>query len=342
MSTWTDILAAAADGDQAIVEEYLRVRLPGELRQPTHYQDESMLLYAGPVVKAVLHSFRSLDSQEEQEFAESRVNDVVDYITDQIVDKVRRTADLVTFCRLNPGLDIDQVAADFTGWNNLKRSKSDRVDWIKLQLRSMKEIGIPLPLESIAISEAVACETRTLLGFEERALIKRWDVKRSWNAFKNQQEINDEFVCVRDNDADDDVSAEAVDFGVISESKLVSYDPLPEGQRTLEVTELAAAIGQLLNSILDDFSQRKPQAGYNPIAWHSAWWHFTDKYSGMPLRLRLEEPCCDTDQVLADHIQQHYGEFPGVNRLAIQRRRTQLTEKCEGELIIAVRTYLNK
>jgi hypothetical protein len=293
-------------------------------------------------VKAVLHSFRSLDSQAEQEFAESRVNDVVDYITDQIVDKVRRTADLVTFCRLNTDLDIDQVAADFTGWNNLKRSKSDRIDWIKLHLRSMNEIGIPLPPESLAVREAASCETSTVLGFEERALIKGWDVKRSWNAFKKQQEINDEFVCVQENEASDDVSAEAVDFGVVSESKLVSYDPLPEGQRTLEVTELAVSIGELLNSILDDFSQKKPQAGYNPIAWHSAWWHFTDKYSGMPLRLRLEEPCCDTDQVLADHIQEHYAEVPGVNRLCIQRRRTQLTEKCEGALITAVRAYLDQ
>jgi hypothetical protein len=33
MSTWTDILAAAAYGDQSIVEEYLRLRLPADTIQ---------------------------------------------------------------------------------------------------------------------------------------------------------------------------------------------------------------------------------------------------------------------------------------------------------------------
>lgn len=342
MSTWKDILAAAADGNQSVVEEYLRVRLPSELRQPVVSEQRGFSVYEGPIVKAVVNALHSLDSQAEQEFAETRVDDVVDYITDQIIDKVKRTADIVTFCRLNPDLNIEHVAENFTGWNNLKRSKPDRVDWIMRNLGSMIQIGIQLPAESLAVREAAAVETDPVLGFEERALLKRWDVKRSWNAFRKQQEINDDFVCVRATDASDDVSAESVDFGVISESKLLSYDPLPEGQQLLEMSDLADRVVEILDSILDDFSRKKPLAAYNPIAWHNAWWHFTDKYSGMPLRLRLEQPCCDTDQLLSDHILQHYVEFLGINRLSVQRRRTQLIDKCDSAVITAVMSYLDK
>jgi len=343
MSTWQDILREAASGDLLLVEEYLRHVLPLELRSPVSRDSRGLSAYEGPVVKAVLNSFGGLTTKAEQELAESRVDDVVDYVTDQIIDKVKRTADIVTFCRLNPDLGIGGLAEHFTGWNNLKRSLEERVEWIKLNLGSMLYVGIRLPADSIAVQEVSALAIESTIGFEERALIKKWDVRKSWNAFKRQQELTDNFLCVQDTDADDDVSAESFDFGVISESRLQSFDPrLPEGQILLEMNELALAVTEILESVLDDLDRHKSGAGYVPIAWHNVWWHFTDKYSGMPLRLRLEDPPCETDHLLADHILQHYAAVAGINRLSVQRRRTQLTANGDKAIFVAVMDYMGR
>jgi hypothetical protein len=340
MSTWKDILEAAARGDQQMVDDYLRERLPLELRHPSENRTEGLSSYDGPIVKAVVNSFKTIDSAEEREFANLCIDEVVDYITDQIIDKVKRTADIVTFCRLNPALDTEQVAESFTGWSGLKRGKPELVTWVTDHLASMVEIGIPLPGDSLAVREASSVKHEQILGFEERALIKKWDVKKSWNAFRKQQGILAGFVCI-DESADDDVAGESTDYGIISESRLLVHNPLPDGQKLLEMADLAAQIEDILDEILTDLTTRKPQAGYNPIAWHNTWWSITDKYSGLPLNLRLELPCCETDQILSDHIVRHYVDFLAISRLSVQRRRTQLTEKCEGAIIAAVRSYLD-
>jgi hypothetical protein len=334
MSIWQDILNAAAAADDGTAEYELH-RLSWELRYRRINMTPEDPAYDGPIPKAVLGFVRSL-SEGNRRMALSRIDDLVDSITDEILAKIKRTSDLVIFSTRFPQLDCQEVARDFTGWSDLKRSQDDRVKWIKEHLRSMIEIGIPLSPGSIAVDESKAFVPERYLGFEERALVKGWDVNKSWQRFKRQNELSDEYLGIEVDGADERVASEAVDFGIISESKLLPIDRVPSRKTDLELRELGAMISKELNGILNEVHQDNPTAGFPPIAWHKVWWYFTDKYTGLQLRLQLEEPCCETDQALAERIVAHYNGYVGINRLSVQRRRTQLSESCEAALIPAV------
>jgi hypothetical protein len=237
------------------------------------------------------------------------------------------------FCVQNPHFDCGEVADAFTGWSNLKRSHEARVEWIKQHLCSMLRIGIPLSTDSNAVAESQDFELETVLGFEERALVKGWDVGTSWTRFKKLNELTDDYRAIESETPDESIAGEALDFGTILESKLSPIERVPRDQLVLEFQQIAARIIAELDCILLELDRNKPTAGFPPIAWHNVWWYFVDKYDGLRLRLRLDEPWCETDHALADRIAQFYPQYTGVSRPSIYRRRSHLTTKCE-EIIV--------
>jgi hypothetical protein len=337
MSIWQEILNAAAAGDDYNVERDLNLRLPLSLRYPRERAHPDAPSFDGPVSKAIQHFVRGL-TQEERPMAESRIDEIIDSVTDEILAKVKRTADVVLFCTHNPELDCAQIAVRFD-WSDLKRSQEVRIQWIKEHLTSMIKQGVPLSINSRAVAESAELVLDNYFGFDERALVKGWDINKSWIRFKKHNEVGGAYRWLNVDGGEEGIAHEGIDFGLVPESKLIPIPPVPEGQMDLEFRELAVEITAELDSILNDLDRQKPTAGYPPIAWHNVWWHFAEMFSALHLNLRLDDPCCETDQLLAERISQNYAGYVGINRLKVQRRRTRLTDNCQATVIPLALAY---
>ncbi|HLA94414.1 MAG TPA: hypothetical protein VK612_01750, partial [Pyrinomonadaceae bacterium] len=173
------------------------------LRYPRAVSEANACLYDGPVAKAVLNYVRGLQGTAEHSLATSRSEDLIDFVADEIVAKIRRTASLVQYCRMYPELGLEGVAANFTGWDGLKLGMENRRRWIAHHLHSMSAVEVQLPGESVAITESLGMEFADVFGFDERALVKGWKIGTSWQAFKKQEEISSEYLCVDASDADE-------------------------------------------------------------------------------------------------------------------------------------------
>jgi len=224
---------------------------------------------------------------------------------------------------------IAEIAESFTGWDGLKRGTDDRRAWVAEHLRSMNELGVPLPTGK-AIAEAREQIAETKYGYDERALVKEWQVALSWKDFKEQQEIDSSYLCITDPDSEEESPAdETFDYGSITVARVVlNLEGPPAGETLVDLNRMGASLSGDLREMLEHLHGEKPADGYRPIAWHNVWWNVTSKYEGLPLRLETREPLCDVDHVLATHIAENYTEVAKPNRLNIQRRRTRLYDSC--------------
>lgn len=97
----------------------------------------------------------------------------------------------------------------------------------------MNDLGVPIPA-SRAVAEATEQTTETRYGYDERALVKEWQVALSWKDFKAQQEIDASFLCITDPDSEEETSAnEAFDYGSISVARVVLNLEAPPAGETL-------------------------------------------------------------------------------------------------------------
>lgn len=327
MSLWLAILNHAASGNREEAHRLLNFELPLTLRHP-EASASGAWQYRGPVAKAV-RLFIATQPDAERGMVSSRAEDLVDYITDLIVAAVRRTVALVEFCHASPDLSLTEIAETFPGWDGLKRGISERKEWVADHLRSMNELGIPLPASS-ALAEVLEQTTQSNYGYDERALVKEWQVALSWKDFKEQQEIDGSYLCITDPDSEEESSAnEAFDYGSITIARVVLNLEAPPASETLvDLNRMGASLTDDLREMLEHLHEEKPTNGYHPIAWHNVWWNVASKYEGLPLRLETRDPLCDVDHVLATHVAENYTEVAKPNRLNIQRRRTRLYDGC--------------
>ena len=340
MSLWLKILNVAADGDEKTANFILNVELVEDLRFRVITSDPNKCSYDGPVAKAVMNFVRSLYGTPDYELAWSRSEDFIDYIVDLIVAKIQRTVALVQFCRRFPELGIKEVANTFSGWAGLKRNRDYKINYVAQNLYSMKALGVCLS-DSVAMAEIAKQQFDITLGFEERALVKGWEIGRSWKDFVRQEELHHSYIAIdKPLDGNEGTAYESVDLGYVPESKLSSNYSFQNIANEYDFMEIGVAVTADLNSILEEFHSNKPHDGYRPIAWHNVWWHIYDKYIALALGLRGLDPVCDTDSLLAQHIAAHYPEILKVTRLNIQRRRSSLTVSCESHIVGFLREQL--
>jgi hypothetical protein len=327
MSLWLDILNHAASGNREDAYRLLNFELPLALRHP-EAKTRGGWQYQGPVAKAV-RLFVATQPDAERGMVASRAEDLVDYITDLIVAKVRRTLTLVELCCASPDLSLVEIAESFTGWDGLKLGADDRRAWVAENLRSMNELGIPLPTVK-AIAEAKEHIAEAKYGYDERALVKAWKVALSWKDFKEQQEIDSSYLCITDPDSEEESPAnEGFDYGSITVARVVlNLEGPPAGETLVDLNRMGASLSGDLRDMLEHLHAEKPTDGYHPIAWHNVWWNIVSKYEGLPLILEVRDPLCDVDHVLAAHIAENYTDVVKPNRLNIQRRRTRLNDSC--------------
>lgn len=326
MSLWIDILNATGAGDDGTATRLLEFSLLGFMRYPRSVTEPNGCLYDGPVAKAVLNYVRGLHGTPEHSLAISRSEDLIDFVADEIVAKIRRTASLVRYSRRNPEASIEGIATNFTGWDGLKLGMENRKQWVAHHLHSMSAIGVQLPNDSVAIMESLGMNFDHVFGFDERALVKGWKIGMSWQAYRKQEELSSEYLCVESSDADESAASEAFDYGIIHEARLPSLSSELSVDKAFEIQDVALRITGELRKLLEEFHLRKSSDGFRPIAWHNVWWNLTDYWNALPLKLDLKDPCCDADDLLATHISQNYLDVQKVNRLNMQRRRTKLKE----------------
>lgn len=339
MSLWVETLRAAVLGEHESVHQLLGVELPSHLRWPAIANRQDVTAYDGPCAKAVLNFIKGLGETDEAKLARSRVDDFIDFVTDQVMSKIERTVRLAAFCANNPNLGINDIATHFDGWAGLKRNSGEKLTWVQGTLASMCDLGIVDQLDVRSFREISEMVVGQRFGFSERALMKMWNVRQSWVAFKEIMEISYEFEAM--DNGNDQACAESFHYKPILRADSIFQGQIAAEQKSLEMMEVAAKIGQKLEGNLQFFDLRKPRHGYRPIAWHKVWWDISDKYAELNLSLHLELPCCDTDQVLADHIIQFYAnDCTGVNRLNVQRRRQKLFESCDADVIEIVLDFV--
>jgi hypothetical protein len=327
MSLWVDILNHAAGGNREEAYRLLNFELPLALRHP-EAKARGDWQYQGPVAKAV-RLFVATQPDAERGMAASRAEDLVDYITDLIVAKARRTLTLVELCCAAPDLSLAEIAENFTGWDGLKLGPDDRRVWVAEHLRSMSEMGVPLPAVK-AVAEAQEQTAEAKYGYDERALVKGWQVALSWKDFKEQQEIDSSYLCITDPDSEEESAAdESFDYGSITVARVVlNLEGPPAGETLVDLNRMGASLSGDLRDMLEQLHAEKPTDGYRPIAWHNVWWNIISKYEGLPLILETRDPLCDVDHALATHIAENYTDVVKPNRLNIQRRRTRLNASC--------------
>jgi hypothetical protein len=165
-------------------------------------------------------------------------------------------------------------------------------------------------------------------------------LRLTWKTFKQQNELDQDFLCIRD-EADTGAGSEGFDYGSISigDLKLRPGDDVDLGS-TVDLLQIGRAISPKLADILESMHTEGPSDGYRPIGWHNVFWVIGEKYCMLFLMLDEREPFCETVQALAEHISSSYQEVKSVSRPTISRRRTRLYDACEQLVHEKVFQYL--
>lgn len=341
MSLWTNILELGARGEAQRAREVLLFELPVTLRD-VEFSAGGEWRYKG-VLPQVVGKFIGKLPDSDRGMAASRADDLVDYVIDKLVASVERSLLLVEFCCTHPDMTIDQIVQAFPGWGGYKRNEEEKRKYVVNLLRSMIHVGIPLPA---AIKETLGDEGEAKFEFNEIALARGWHVDRSWNDFKEDQEIDFDYRCIDESDEEEPgVHAEAIDLGLISMSKVIlNLTKRIDKETELDFQRFGEELGPELTALMESMHGRKPADGYRPIAWHNVFWKIWLQYKGLYLSLDMRDPHCDVDHKLADYIAEVYTDVSKPNRLNIARRRKTLYDACDAKISARLKSWagLNK
>jgi hypothetical protein len=338
MGIWINILQLGAGGDAIQARELLNFQLPFALRYPGSYSSES-LQYQGPL-SDIVEAFISKLPESERSMASSRKNDFIDYVLDAIIAGVERTLLLAEFCQAEPELTLENIVADFPGWGGLKRSLEQKRRWVADILRSMLNVGVTLPAATLT---TLGTEGEPKYGFNEVVYARAWDLRLSWNDFKEEQELDYHYKCIdeSDNDEEPGVASESTDYGVVTMADIVLREGTKPDKETLfDLYRMGRELAPELTQLMEEMHTVKPADGYRPIAWHNVFWNIPSEYEGLSITLETRDPLCDADRSLADHISQNYPDVVKPSRLNIFRRRDALYKACKGRILDRLEAWL--
>lgn len=294
-----------------------------------HYSSgDSAALRSGQLPRAV-RIFISQLPVTERALAQSRENDLIDYILTDVEDEVGRTVDLLDLCRLLPSPTLDELSNCFPWALGLKRNPEWKRMRIADYLRSMLALGVELPSSAI---KALGTEGESVFKFNEvYYATSRRRLELSWRDFRMQQELGRRFVCLIDDE--ESVAAEAFDYGVIAHGRAlreVASDRDLHG--AVALTMIGRRLGSELTALMESAHTQRPTDGYRPIAWHNVFWELVSEYEALQPPIEIHDPYCERDQDLADHLKSNFPEVRGVSRPSILRRRRRLQEQCDNRI----------
>ncbi len=328
MSFWAEILKEVSINETPKANEIFTLDLPLALRNFSYLDEDRYYQGAIPVM---VRAFSAKLPERERQTARSRENDLIDFVLDSALKQIKRSVQLLQFCGEFSDFDLKTLACEFPYWEGYKRDETQKQKYIADILRSIVEAGIQLPqnLTKIALTEGEA-----KYGFNEIALINRWNMELTWNDFKRKQEIGGSYKCLDEKSESEnpEVYAESLEYDIINLGEAAGNIIEDENLSYLELKELGAKLTPELERHLEDSHNRKPKHGYRPIAFHKAHWDLMEKYNVIPFRLKVEEPECRTDNDLADHIGQNYEEVEKPSRQNINERRTKYQRGAEEKI----------
>lgn len=341
MGLWLEALNLAAVGNYEDASNKLNFELPLLLAGPRNLgaarlQHSSDAHSHHGALSHEVSSFISCLPTSEREMARSREDDLVAFALESIQAVVRRTLNLVRFCRAHPHFSLDQMASGFSDWEGLKRSLDERRNLVADYLRSMLESGIALPQATV---QSLGGEGEARYSFNEIALARRWDVELSWRDFKRRNELDRDYMCIDDSEAEGDPEsgAEGFDYGSITMAEVVlGSGRAVDDELSLDYRIAGQQLSPELTGLMERMHALKPHDGYRPIAWHNVFWDMISEFEALCLDLETRDPLCDTDLELAAHICQHYPEFGTPSRVTVHRRRKLLSDECRGHVITAL------
>jgi hypothetical protein len=246
---------------------------------------------------------------------------------------------LVELCiRRNPKT-LDEIV-NFLSWApGLKRDIRWKRQRVADEMRSMIERKIPLPRYILSI---LGDEGKPRFGFNEIAFATaQRRLSLSWIDFKEQQQIDARFVCVKDSEDEHSTAGEGFDYGSVPMARVAALATTPTDLETVaDLHIVGASLGPQISDIMESMHTAQPRDGYRPIAWHNVFWEVVSEYEALLLVLEQRIPFCDTDQELADHVAVNYLDVVGTSRPSINRRRTRLYNACEELIHTRIRERL--
>jgi hypothetical protein len=337
MAFWLEILREVSNSEMQQANEIFNFDLPLALRNFSYLDEERY--YQGAIPEMV-RAFSAKLPEKERQTAQSRENDLIDFVLDSALNQIKRSLRLLRFCLEFSDYDLKTLAREFPYWEGYKRDETHKQKYIADILRSVSEAGISLPqdLEEIGLTEGEA-----KYGFSEIALIKRWNMERTWNDFKKKQEIGGSYKCLdeRNESENPEVYNEALEYDIVAIGEAAGNFVEDESLSFLELKELATKLTPEIETHLEDFHNRKPKHGYRPIAFHKAHWDLMEKYNVIPFRLKTADPECRSDNDLAEHIGQNYREVEKPSRQNINERRTKYQRGAEEKIKQRVVEFIN-
>jgi hypothetical protein len=282
--------------------------------------------YRGPVPIAVARFISNLPERE-RSLARSLADELTDYIIDDVTAVVERTRVMVELCVTRNAITLNELVESLPWAPRMKLGQDWRRQRVVDELRSMLEIGLPLPQH---VSDLLAGEGKARFEFDEMAFAcapRRLTL--SWQDFKREQQLDDRFVCVLASEDDSSAAAEGFDYGSITMARVALGVATPADlELRTDLRLLGHTLGPEIISILESMHSAKPSDGYRPIAWHNVFWIVCSDYEALQLALKMLEPFCETDQKLADWVADNYREVVGTSRPVILRRRKALLDAC--------------
>lgn len=325
MSLWSEILVLGAQGRSGEAREMIALDLRLALRElPTSVQGGSS--YRGPLPLAVRRFCAKLP-EHERALVQSWEREFVDYLLDDVLDGVAKPLSLIELCLAYPNATLSELVELFPWEEGLKRAHQWKEGWVADHLRSLLAAGVLLPAPIVNMLGARGVPKHEYNEVAYAVSSER--LKLSWNDFKRQQGYWAQVLTITDDERAVGVADEGVDYGVVPMADVVLNEIMSQDlELEIDLQLLGQRLSDELTAKLEEIHAAKPNDGYRPVAWHNVFWELISEYVRLRLSLEVRDPSLETDRELADHIEVNYPEVKSFSRLAILRRRQNLSTTC--------------
>lgn len=291
---------------------------------PTSVQGGSS--YRGPLPLAVRRFCAKLP-EHERALVQSWEQEFVDYLLDDVLDGVAKPLSLIELCLACPNATLLELVKLFPWEERLKRGRQWKEDWVADHLRSLLAAGVPLPYPIVCILGTRGVPKHEYNEVAYAVSLER--LKLSWNDFKRHQGVWSQVLTITDDENNRSVASEGIDYGIVSMAEVILNEVTPQDlELEIDLQLLGQRLSDALTAKLEEMNVARPGDGYCPIAWHNVFWELISEYVRLRLSLEVRDPSLETDRELADHIKANYPGVKSFSRLAVLRRRQNLSTVC--------------
>jgi len=113
MSFWAEILREVSINETQKASEIFNLDLPLALRNFSYLDEES---YYQGAIPEMIRAFSAKLPDKERQTAQSRENDLIDFVLDSALKQIKRSVRLLQFCFEFSDYDLKTLAREFPYW----------------------------------------------------------------------------------------------------------------------------------------------------------------------------------------------------------------------------------